>query len=73
MLLTSIILAQLTTTIPQCPGTNFYSTNCQLLAAPGIVTSNAMAEPPHCLEGYVLMADTMMHPKCVKGEIRDPE
>ena len=60
--------------LPQflCPGTNIYSNECAILGSGTVtITSNAQTKPL-CPEGYTLMADLTMHPKCVKGEIIDP-
>ena len=45
---------------------------CAILGSGTVtITSNAQTKPL-CPEGYTLMADLTMHPKCVKGEIIDP-
>ena len=77
MILEAVLLAQLTGTMQECAsdiavsGIKYYSTNCPLMQQmiTGTNATSSAAPSPSCPDGYTLMADLMMHPKCAKDII----
>lgn len=72
MILEAIFLVQLTGTMHECVGNSatgikYYSTNCSLIGDG--TTTNSAAPSPSCPDGYALMSDLMMHPKCARDII----
>lgn len=67
MLTTALVVVQLTGTFIQCPNApNIYGT------ARGCETVTSSEAPqPTCPDGYELVADGLMRPKCAK-ELIDP-
>jgi hypothetical protein len=64
-----IVLAQTTGTMPQCSMSNVYSTDCPGLGISNMTVTSSAQQQPSCPEGYTLMADLMMKPKCAKDTI----
>jgi hypothetical protein len=66
MILEAVLLAQLTGTLPRCQNPNIYSNVCEFWDT---TTTTSAAPQPSCPDGYTLMSDLMMHPKCAKDII----
>lgn len=79
MILEAVLLAQLTGTMRECAtdatstsGIKYYSTDCPAIGGLSITNgTTGITAGPTCPDGYTLMADVMMQPKCAR-DIIDP-